>query len=71
MLVNDLLPQLRELSRVDKLQVMYFLVLELAKEEGVTLVNEAYATAWALHNSHEAAHQLAKLLEQEKDSPNV
>jgi predicted DsbA family dithiol-disulfide isomerase len=60
MLLTDLLPILKELSRADQLRVMLFLVSELAKEEGVN-VNFSSVT---LYNSFEAAHALGKMLEE-------
>lgn len=69
MLVTDLLPQLRDLSRPDKLRIMQFLISELAKEEGVTpLENDVNFSSITLYNSHEAAHQLAKLLESNQEA---
>ena len=72
MMVNDLLPTLRELSHTDKLRLVQFLVAELAKEEGVTpLENDHDFSSVTLYNSFEAAHQLAKLLEEERGNNEV
>jgi len=71
MLITELLPQLRELSRADQLRVMQFLVSELAKEEGLTSVSEVETCVERLHNSHTAAHQLTQFLEEQKQIQNV
>lgn len=72
MLVTDLLPILRGLSRADKLRLMQFLVAELAKEEGVTpLEKDVNFSSVTLYNSFEAAHQLAKLLEEHQKTDNA
>lgn len=63
MTVTELLPTLKNLSRADKLTIMQFLVLELAKEEDALLQPGATYTVLSPYNSHEAAHLLAELLE--------
>ncbi|MBE9126084.1 MULTISPECIES: hypothetical protein [unclassified Coleofasciculus] len=71
MSVTELLPTLQKLSRAEKLRVMQFLISELAKEE-----NEAALEDGAIYriesplNSHEAAHKLAQLLEEDKKEIN-
>jgi hypothetical protein len=67
MTVADLLPALRSLPRADKFKVMQFLVAELAQEEELSLQQGATYTIWSPLNSHEAAHQLAQLLESENE----
>lgn len=69
--VIDLFPTLRNLPRIDKLKVMQFLVLELAKEENPLLEQGATYEIWSPLNSHEAAHQLAQLLEEDKSTKNA
>lgn len=66
MTAAELFPTLKSLSRADKLKVMQFLVAELAKEEEPTLQSGATYSVWSPFNSHEAAHQLAQLLEPEQ-----
>lgn len=67
-LVTDLLPKLRELSRADKLRVMQFLVAELAKEEGVTpLENEPVYRVWFPYDAFEAANILGKMLTEHQE----
>ena len=62
----DLFPTLRGLSRAEKLQVMQFLIAELAKEEEPTLQAGATYSLWSPLNSHEAAHKLSQLLESDR-----
>ncbi len=70
MVVTDLLPTLKELSRADKLRVMLFLITELAKEEGVTQESGSAHRIWSPY-SHEAAQKLATLLEEQQKSENA
>jgi hypothetical protein len=66
--VTELFPTLRDLPRSDKLKVMQFLVAELAKEEEPSLQPGATYPIWSPINSHEAAHQLAQLLESDRST---
>lgn len=67
MSVAQLLPTLQNLSRAEKLQVMQFLVQELAAEEEISLLKPgATYHVWSPYNSHDAAHKLATLLEEDK-----
>jgi hypothetical protein len=71
MSVTELLP-MQKLSRADKLQVMQFLISELAKEENeAPLEDGATYRVWSPFNSHEAAHKLAQLLEEDKKGSNA
>lgn len=71
MSVTELLPTLQKLSRAEKLRVMQFLISELAKEENEeTLEHGATYRVWSPLNSHEAAHKLAQLLEEDKKGSN-
>lgn len=67
---TELFATLKNLSRADKLRIMQFLVLELAKEENISLQPGATYSIWSPYNSHEAAHKLADLLEQDKQTNN-
>jgi hypothetical protein len=71
MTTADLFPTLRSLPRADKLQVMQFLIAELAKEEEPTLQLGATYSLWSPLNSHEAAHKLSQLLEADSTAPNA
>ncbi|MBW4595737.1 MAG: hypothetical protein KME46_23235 [Brasilonema angustatum HA4187-MV1] len=72
MSVAKLLSTLRNLSRVEKLQVMQFLVQELADEEEASLL-EPGATyhVWSPYNSHDAAQKLATLLEEDRQASDA
>lgn len=71
MSMTELLPTLKKLSRGDKLQVMQFLISELAKEENETTLEQgATYRVWSPFNSHEAAHKLAQLLEEDQKGSN-
>ena len=68
MLIGELLPKIQQLSRADKLRVMQFLASSLAEEEGITeLKSDTTYRIWSPYNSHDAAHKLAKLLEEEQE----
>ena len=71
MTITDLLPTLKNLSRSDKLRTMQFLIIELAKEENVLLQPGAIYHVLSPYNSHEAAHKLAELLEEDKQLDNA
>lgn len=71
MTAAELFPTLRGLTRADKLEVMQFLIAELAREEEPALEPGATYAVWSPLNSHEAAHKLAQLLESEQSTPNA
>ena len=71
MATTDLFPTLRELSRAEKLQVMQFLIAELAREEEPNLQAGATYSVWSPLNSHDAAHKLSQLLESNQASHNA
>ncbi len=53
----ELLPNLRELSRHDKFRALQFLLLDLAREDGVTLLEPgAIYPIWSPYNAFEAAN---------------
>ena len=67
MLITELLPKVQALPRADKLRLMQFLVFELAREEGVTLLqpNEDYPI-WTPYNAFDAATSLLNALKEEQ-----
>jgi hypothetical protein len=68
----ELLAQLRQLSRVEKFQLIQFLIAELAKEEGIVMGNEAAEILYSVHTSNSAAEHLMQLVEIEnKQTQNV
>lgn len=71
MTTADLFPTLKNLPRAGKLQVMQFLIAELAKEEEPSLQAGATYSLWSPLNSHEAAHKLGQLLETDSTAPNA
>ena len=67
MSLSELLPAVKALPRPDKLRLMYFLVVELAHEEGVSLLEaNAEYPIWTPLNAFEAAETLKRLLETEQ-----
>jgi hypothetical protein len=72
MSVTDLLPNLQKLSRTDKFLIMQFLVSDLSKGEGIENLSDSSFQAgaiypiWSPYDSHQAAHQLMQLLEEER-----
>jgi hypothetical protein len=70
MILNELLPMLQSLSRAEKLRAIEFLASELAKEEDEAQQKPSFSSV-TLYNSFEAAHTLAKLLEEDKRANNA
>ncbi|WP_431356805.1 hypothetical protein [Komarekiella delphini-convector] len=70
MSVAELLPTLRNLSRAEKLQIMQFLIQELADEEASLLQSGATYHVWSPYNSHDAAQKLAALPEEDRQASN-
>ncbi|MBR8839620.1 MAG: hypothetical protein DSM106950_37885 [Stigonema ocellatum SAG 48.90 = DSM 106950] len=72
MSVVELFPTLRNLSRAEKLSVMQFLVQELASEEEALLLQPgATYHVWSPYNSHNAAHSLSALLEEDRQTSDA
>jgi hypothetical protein len=66
MLDTHLFSELSQLDRADKLRVMQFLVIELAKAEGSLLDPNVKYPVWSPHNSYQAADALLNLLNNDK-----
>jgi len=65
--LTELWPKLKELSRIEKLRVMHFLVLELAGEESSALLEDgASYPVWSPYEAFDAADTLMKVLKEEK-----
>lgn len=63
----ELLAQLWQLSRAEKVKMMQFLTTELAKEEGLkSLDNDVVYRLWSPYNYGDAPQKLIGLLEQEE-----
>jgi hypothetical protein len=66
-MITELLPKIQALPRADKLRLMQFLVSELAREEGITLLqpNEDYPI-WTPYDAFDAATTLLDALKEEQ-----
>lgn len=65
MSIAEVLPNVRSLSRADRLRLVQLLVADLAREEGVTDedAEEAYPV-WTPYGSHDAAAVMLHALSQ-------
>jgi hypothetical protein len=63
MTLTDLMSQIKELPKIDKLRLMQFLATELVKEEDVNffVANQEYPV-WSPYHCSEAANVLMDLL---------
>ena len=66
MIANNLISELRDLDRADKLRVMQFLLLELAKDEGSVLKPNTDYPIWSPFNAYQAASVLMDMLNKDK-----
>lgn len=67
MLVTELLPKIQVLPRADKLRLMQFLVFELAREEGIALLQpDQDYPIWTPYDAFDAAKTLLNALEEEQ-----
>ena len=67
MSLNELIPALQTLSRVDKLRLIQFLVIELAKEENIPLLDmDKNFPIWPRYDAFEAADTLLEALAEDK-----
>jgi hypothetical protein len=72
MAVSELFSELNKLSRVEKLKIIEFLASSLAEDEQINeLIPNSTYQVWSPYDSHQASHQLASLLEKEKNQDNV
>ncbi len=84
--LNQLLPAASQLSHKDKLRLIHFLLLEVAKEEGCHLeptpeqdqehalleqLASTEAVVWSPYDAHEAAKTLSDLLIAERQKGNA
>lgn len=66
-LVTELLPKIQVLPRADKLRLMQFLVFELAREEGIALLQtDQDYPVWTPYDAFDAAKTLLNALEGEQ-----
>jgi len=67
MTIKELLPNLQNLSRLEKFQVIHFLIGELEKEEGQMELNVNLTyEIWSPIDSFSAANTLAQLLDEQE-----
>jgi hypothetical protein len=70
MSINELLPILQELPRSDKLRLIQFLAVELAKEDNIALLDADHEyPVWSPYNAIDAADTLLELLAQDNLEP--
>lgn len=74
MVVEDLLPLVKQLDRAGKLHLMQSILYELAEEDGISLLDvETLITpgkqypVWSPFEANEAANSLLTLLEKDND----
>jgi len=65
--LNQLMAELRELNRMDKLRAMQFLLTELIKEEEALLKSGMSYPVWSPYDSFEAANTLFNMLKAEEN----
>lgn len=66
----EILPTIRALPRADKLRLVYLLVAELAREEGIALVEERGPyQVWTPYNAFDAAGTLWQALYKDRTTP--
>jgi hypothetical protein len=66
----DPLPIVRALPQADKLRLIHLLVTDLAREEGIPLIEEQGPyPIWTPYNPFEAAATLWQALDQERAAP--
>jgi len=66
-LVTELLPRVQSLPRADKLRLMQFLVLDLAREENITLLQPGQDyPVWSPYNAFDAATTLLNALKEDQ-----
>lgn len=72
MSLNELLSVLQNLPRVDKLRLVQFLIHELAREEGVNLLEIAdNYPIWSPYKAFEAGDILLEMLTSEQTTNDV
>jgi hypothetical protein len=65
MSIAELLPKLQALPRAERLQLIQLLIVDLAREEGVPLVELGAAyPVWSPHQAYGAAAAMLKVLDE-------
>jgi hypothetical protein len=66
MSLSELLPKVQALPRADKLRLIQMMVVDLAREEGVPLIEVGTPyPVWSPHHAFEAAAAMLKALDEE------
>lgn len=68
MISSELIAELQNLSRADKLRIVQILVNALAVEEETLLVSGGQYEIWSPYDSASAAEALQKMLEEEQQT---
>lgn len=64
MTINELYPTVKQLGRADKLRLMQWLVMELAREDDIPLfASDAEYPVWTPLNAFDAAETLLQMLD--------
>ena len=68
-MITELLPKVQALPKADKLRLMQFLVFELAREEGIALLQpDQDYPIWTPFNAFDAAATLLSALKEEQET---
>lgn len=68
MTLTEVLPNIRQLSRTEKLRIVHILIDEIAAEETSLLESGRTYEVWSPYDSFDAADKLLKMLEEEKSN---
>jgi hypothetical protein len=60
---TELLTDLKQLDRADKLRVMQFLLLEIATDEGALMKSGLTYQVWSPYDSYKAAQEMLAILQ--------
>jgi hypothetical protein len=70
MSLTDLVPAVQALPRADKLRLVQILVTDLAREEGVSILEGAVSyPVWTPYDAYDAAGVLLRALDSERPKP--
>lgn len=68
-LLTDLLPEVKTLSKIDKIRLMQLLISEIALDEGIEpLIDDSTYEIWSPYGADEAAGTLQDLLDNDSTS---
>jgi hypothetical protein len=69
MVTESLFSSLKQLDKAEKLRVMQFLLVELAQDEGVSLVPDQDYPIWTPLEAYGAADVMQRMLMQSSEAP--